>query len=118
MGLEKDHEKNAPIAGVLIGAMLSTQVLAASDEACLQHNRLASWRAVDDSTLEMTDNTMKCYAVHLRNRCIGVTRADAKLVFRTWTNLGCLMPGQIITVTAPGLGPVTCSIADVQPASA
>ena len=109
--------KNALLTGALMGAMLSTQVLAASD-VCLQHNRFVSWRAVDDNTLEMTDNNMMRYTVHLGSPCMGVTRADAKLVFRTWTNLGCLLPGEIITVTAPGLGAVTCSVANVQPADA
>ena len=110
--------KNALLTGALMGAMLSTQVLAAAGNACLQHNRFVSWRAVDDNTLEMTDNNIMRYTVHLGSRCMGVTRADAKLVFRTWTNLGCLMPGEIITVTAPGIGPVICSVSGVQLASA
>jgi len=104
------------LAGVLAAALFSTQVLAASADACLQHNRFVSWKAIDDSTLEMSDTFMKRYTVRLAGRCFGITVADAKLVFFTWTNLSCLARGDVFTVTAPGRGATTCSIAGVQAA--
>ena len=103
------------LTGLLIAGVFSTQVLAASAD-CLQHNRMVSWKAVDESTLEMTDNMMKRYTVRLNGRCSSVTQADAKLIYRSWTNLSCLMRGEIITVAAPGRGEETCSVAGVQAA--
>jgi len=104
------------LIGVLAAALFSTQVLAASADACLQHNRFVSWKAIDDSTLEMTDTLMKRYTVRLAGRCMGITLAVAKLVFFTWTNLGCLARGEVFAMTAPGRGAITCSIAGVQAA--
>ena len=103
----------AIVSGVLIAGLCSADVLAASD-ACLQHSSLEGWKAVDDSTLEMTDTMKKRYIVRLAGRCMNVTRADARLVYGNWTFLGCLMPGEKITVTVAGLSPVECSVAAVQ----
>lgn len=94
--------------------LVATQVLAAAGGACLQHNRLQSWRAIDDRTMLMFDNQMKQYTVHLNNSCSNLTRPAAVLAYRTWQNLACLSSGEIITVTAPGLGAVTCSVAGVE----
>jgi hypothetical protein len=93
--------------------MLATPVLAAADEACLQHNRFMNWRAIDEQTLVMTDINYKTYTVRMEPRCQGVTNGAAKLIFRTWTNLGCLMPGEIVTVTSPGIGERQCAVAQV-----
>jgi hypothetical protein len=94
--------------------LIATQVLAAAQEACLQHNRLQSWRAVDDRTMLMIDNQMKQYTVRLRGRCVNLTRPAAVLAYRTWQNLACLSSGEIITVTAPGMGAVMCSVDNVE----
>ena len=99
------------ITATIAAATVATQVLAA--EACLQRNRLQSWRALDTSTMVMTDMEMNQYTVHMKGRCSNLSRPDAKLIYRTWTNLGCLHSGDIIAVTAPGLGTVTCSVANV-----
>jgi hypothetical protein len=99
---------------MLAATLLASQVLAATGDVCLQHNRLQSWRAVDESTMLMTDLQMNQYTVRLNNRCSNLTQPAAQLVYRTWQNLACLNPGDIITVTAPGLGAVTCSVAGVQ----
>jgi hypothetical protein len=92
-------------------ATIATQVLAA--EACLQRNRLQSWRALDASTMVMTDMDMNQYTVHMKGRCANLARPDAKLAYRTWTGLDCLHSGDLIAVTAAGLGTVTCSVANV-----
>jgi hypothetical protein len=92
--------------------LIATQVLA--QEACLQHNRLQSWRPVDNSTMLMTDNQMRQYTVRLNGRCTNLTRPAAVITYRTWQNLACLSPGEIITVTAPGMGSVTCSVENVE----
>ena len=102
------------ISSTVAATMLVTQLLAAAGEACLQHNRLQSWRAVDESTMIMTDLQMNQYTVRLKNRCSNLTRPDARLVYRTWENLACLRSGEIFTVAAPGLGAVTCSVAEVE----
>jgi hypothetical protein len=93
--------------------LIATQVLAAAQEACLQHNRLQSWRAVDDSTMVMTDLQYNQYTVRLNGRCSNLTRPAAQLIYRTWQNLACLSSGEIFTVRAPGMGVVTCSVASV-----
>src|SRR5437764_13539903 len=91
----KTMKKNAVLIGVLSGTMLATPVLAATGDACLQHNRFMNWRALDEQTLVMTDIERNQYTVHMMPRCQGVTNGAAKLIFHTWTNLGCLMPGEI-----------------------
>ena len=100
-------------ACTLAATLIATQVLAASGEACLQRNRLQSWRAVDSSTMVMTDLQQNQYTVRLKGACSNLDRPAAHLVYRTWQNLACLRSGDIIGVTAPGLGLVTCSIAGV-----
>jgi hypothetical protein len=99
------------ITSTVAAATVATQVLAA--EACLQRNRLQSWRAIDASTMVMTDMDMNQYTVHMKGRCSNLSRPDAKLAYRTWTSLDCLHSGDLIAVTAPGLGTVTCSVANV-----
>src|SRR5688572_14416404 len=98
----------------LAATLVASQVLAAAGEACLQHNRLQSWRAVDEDTMVMTDNQMRQYTVHLKSRCSNLTRPAAVITSRTWQNLSCLSSGEIISVSAPGLGAVTCSVAGVE----
>ena len=97
---------------LVTASLIATQVLAA--EACLQHNRLQSWRAVDESTMVMTDVQQNQYTVHMKGRCSNLARPAARLVTRTWQNLACLQSGDIIAVTAPGLGSVACSVAGVE----
>jgi len=107
-------KKNLLTVCALAATLVATQVLAASGDACLQHNRLQSWRAVDDSTMVMTDLQQNQYTVRMKGRCSNLARPTAMLVYRTWQNLACLQSGDIIAVTAPGLGAVTCSVAGVQ----
>jgi len=102
------------VAATVGAAALATQVLAASGEACLTRSRLQSWRAFDDSTVIMTDRLMNQFTVRLNNRCTNLTRPTAQLTYRSWQNLSCLQSGEIITVRAPGLGAVTCSVASVE----
>ena len=106
--------KNALLVGTLAGALLAPQIVAAAEEACLQRNRLVSWRAIDDSTLEMTDRNMSKYTVRLARRCTPATRTNARLVYRTWTNLSCLRSGEVLTVLAPGGVRATCPVAGVE----
>jgi hypothetical protein len=106
------------LAGVLLSTMLATPVLAAADEACVQHSRIWGWRALDAHTIQITDRNQHRYLVHLDGFCGGLTSGAAVLVFRSWTNLGCLAPGDLIGVRSPGLGFVTCSIANVQAGTA
>ena len=96
---------------MMTASLIATQVMAA--EACLQHNRLQSWRAVDDTTMLMTDVQMNRYIVRLKNRCSNLARPAAQIISRTWQNLACLSSGEIFTVTAPGLGAVSCSVGEV-----
>lgn len=104
---------NAVLVGALIGALLATPVIAA-DNACLQHNRVWGWRALDERTLLVTDRLQNRYTVNLQGGCIGVTYGGAILVFRIWTNLSCIGKGDLIGVRTPGLGFVSCSISNVQ----
>jgi len=61
----------------------------------------------------MTDTEMNQYIVHMKGRCSNLPRPDAKLSYRSWTGGDCLHSGDIIAVTAAGLGTVTCSVANV-----
>jgi hypothetical protein len=106
-------KRNLLTVCTLAATLVATQVLAASADACLQRNRLQSWRAVDNSTMVMTDNQYKQYTVRMKGSCSNLARPAATLIYRTWQNLACLQSGDIIGVTAPGLGLVTCSIAGV-----
>jgi hypothetical protein len=106
-------KRNLLTVCTLAATLVATQVLAASADACLQRNRLQSWRAVDNSTMVMTDNQYKQYTVRMKGNCSNLDRPAATLIYRTWQNLACLQSGDIIGVTAPGLGLVTCSIAGV-----
>jgi hypothetical protein len=107
------RKSHAIFAAALASVMAATPVLAASGEACLQHNRIKTWKAVDDKTLVFTDMQDKQYTVHMANACQGVTNGGAILAYQTWTNLGCLDQGNIINVRAPGLVQSSCSIASV-----
>jgi hypothetical protein len=49
----------------------------------------------------------------MKGTCSNLDRPAAILIYRTWQNLACLQSGDIIGVTAPGLGLVTCSVAGV-----
>jgi hypothetical protein len=110
--------KNAIIIGVLLGATISTQLLAGEGQACIQRNRLQSWRALDENTLQMTDKQMNNYNVTFRAPCRGLADSRVTLVFgRAWSNLGCLSAGMPINVSAAGRGLATCRVASVTAAS-
>jgi len=100
------------LTGALMAAMIATPVFAAAND-CLQHNRMVSWRAVDEDTFIFIDREMHQYTVKMNNSCQGATRPGAQLVFQTWENLACLMPGMIVHVVAPGLIRSSCSIGSV-----
>ena len=102
------------VISTVTASLLASQVLAAAGAACLQHNRMQSWRAIDETTMVMTDMLMNRYTVRLKNRCSNIARPAAVITSRTWQNLSCLQPGEIIMVTAPGMGSVTCSVASVE----
>ena len=102
------------LVGVLLGVMLTTPVMAATGDACLQHNRILSLRTLDDRTVVATDLNYHRFTIHMNAGCVGLDNPGAHLVFRTWRNLACVDHGDIIGVQAPGLGFVTCSIAGVQ----
>lgn len=101
------------LTGALMGAMMATPVLAATENDCLQHNRMVSWRAIDEDTFIFTDRQMHEYTVEMKSRCMGATHPGAQLVFDTWENLACLMPGMIVHVVAPGLVRSSCAIGAV-----
>jgi hypothetical protein len=105
--------RNTILTGLLIGMTLATPVLARPHEACLQHNRVKSWRPVNDHTMVFADTFDRRYTVRTYPRCEGLDMTGARLVFHTWENLQCLRRGQIISVIAPGIGRTTCAIASV-----
>jgi hypothetical protein len=100
--------KNAILVGALSGSISATPVLAVGND-CLQPNQMTSWRAIDERTLVFMDLRMRMYTAEMKDRCFGATHGDASLVFRTWEDLACLMPGLIIDVVAPGIMS-TCAI--------
>ena len=103
----------AAIIGVLMGVAAATPVLA-QGQACLQHNRMQSWKAIDEHRLDFTDRDRHHYTVTMTPACRGVTDPRAHLIFRTWLNLECLPKGEIIDVTSPEFGKTQCAVAGVQ----
>ena len=103
----------AAIIGVLMGVAAATPVLA-QGQACLQHNRMQSWKAVNDHTLDFTDLQRHHYTVTMAHSCLGVTDPRAHLIFHTWLNLQCLPKGEIVDVTSPEFGRTQCSVSGVQ----
>jgi hypothetical protein len=108
--------KNAVVAGVLIGAVLSTQVLA-GENTCLIRSRLMSARAVDENTIEMFDRQMNRFIVSLQRPCSNLNEPAPTMVYRFWGNLACLDSSVSINVAARGRAPNTCRVASVQPAN-
>jgi hypothetical protein len=103
------------IAGALIGAVLAGPALAGEEKACVQNNRMWGWEAKDDHTLIITDREYKKYTVTLRGGCIGLGQyAKATLTLRTFTSLGCLEQGDRVAFDSPGLGRLTCFVAEVK----
>src|SRR5579872_2145497 len=107
------NTKIAIFTGLLIGVMAATPVLA-QGQACLQHNRMQSWKAIDDHTLDFTDLDRHHYIVSMTPACLGVTDPLAHLIFHTWLNLECLPSGEIVDVTSPEFGRTSCAVANVQ----
>jgi hypothetical protein len=90
----------------------------ASQDTCLQNNRIWSWNAVNDRLLIVTDRTYRRYIVRLSGGCIGLSNyALTDLRFRTWTSLGCLQQGDNVAYRAPGLGRLNCFVEAVEPYS-
>ncbi len=101
----------AVIAGVLAGL----PAYAASDAACLQNNRIYSWNVINTRTLIVADRENRKFTVHLSGGCVGLTNMVPAMAFRTWTNLGCLRPGDRVSYRAPVLGPMTCFVQGIEP---
>ena len=101
------------IIGVLMGTVAATPILA-QGEACLQHNRMQSWRAINEHTLDFTDLQRHHYTITMTPACRGVTDPLAHLIFHTWENLECLPVGEILMVTRPEFGATQCAVASVQ----
>ena len=105
---------SAVVAGLLMGATAATPVLAQAGQACLQHNRMQSWRAMSEYEMDFTDIQRHHYLVSVTPACRGLTDPQAHLIFHTWENLQCLPVGEIIEVTSPVFGRTSCAISGVQ----
>lgn len=108
--------RNAAVTGVLLGAMLSTQVFA-GESACLIRNRLMSARAIDENTIEMFDRQMNRFIVNLQRPCSNLTQPAPTMVYRFWGNLACLDSSVSINVAARGRAPNTCRVGSVEAAT-
>jgi hypothetical protein len=108
--------KNTGLIGLLAGIMLATPVLAAAQDACLRHNRIWTWRALDDRTVIVTDRSQNRYAVRMSPGCLGITDGTASLIFRPSMQLGCIGPGDLLGVRTAAFGFISCSIRSVQTA--
>lgn len=109
---------------VVAASLLAATVLAAPatiataqpERACLQNNRIWSWRALDDRTLVVTDRNYRPFLVRLGGGCIGLgNNPTMQLQFRTWLNLSCLKRGDEVRVFDRALGRLNCFVQDVQP---
>jgi len=101
------------LAGAVSSLMLCTSVWAEAPNACLQHNRAQSWRAVDDKTLVYMDRLNNPYTVTFTDRCRNLTRGNAVLVNKHWSGLRCLSRGDSFRVAAHGMAASTCRVESV-----
>jgi hypothetical protein len=101
---------------MLLNATFTAAGLAAEEKACVQNSRIWSWDAKDDRTLILTDRDHNTYTVSLRGGCIGLGRnyVGMTIALITRTRLGCLMEGDRVAFNSPGLGRLTCFVADVK----
>jgi hypothetical protein len=109
--------KRSALSGLLLGVISATPLLAAAEDACLRHNRILSWRAVDDRTVLVTDRSRNRFTVHMSPGCLGLTDGTASLMFRPAVQLGCVGPGDVLGVTTAAFGFISCSIRGVQTAA-
>jgi hypothetical protein len=115
-GREDQLMKNTLLTGVLVGTMLSTQVLA-GESTCLTRNRLMSSRALGDNTIEMIDRNMNRFIVRTQN-CPNLNDLNATIILgRSWRNLSCLNSTVTLNVAASGRGVNGCRVASVEAGS-
>jgi hypothetical protein len=88
---------------------------AREEKACLQNNRIWSWRVINERTLIVADRENRPFLVRLTGGCVGLTNATLRLAFRTHTHLGCLEHGDRVSFRAPALGAMSCTVTEVQP---
>lgn len=103
----------AAVIGVLMGVAAATPVLA-QGQACIQRNRMQSWKPINEYAFDVTDLNRHHYTVTMNSACRGVTDPRAHLIFHIWLNLQCLPRGEIVTVVSPLFGHTQCSVAGVQ----
>jgi hypothetical protein len=85
---------------------------------CLRNNRIWGWDVLDDRTMIVTDRQRNRFRVHLDGGCIGLTSALNTVAFRTWTNLGCLRPGDRVFYRArafAGNERMSCFVRAIEP---
>jgi hypothetical protein len=109
--------KRAALTGLLLGIMCATPLLAAAEDACLRHNRILTWRAIDDRTVLVTDRSRNRFTVHMNPSCLGLTDGTASLIFRPAVQLGCIGPGDVLGVRTAAFGFISCSIRGVETAA-
>ena len=102
------------LAGALSGLISYNAVSVEAQNACLQHNRAQSWRAVDEKTLVYLDRLNNPYTVTFTDRCRNLTRGNAVLVNRHWSGLRCLSSGDAFRVAAHGMAASTCRVGTVR----
>jgi len=108
--------KNTLLIGVLMGTMLSTQVLA-GDAACITRSRLVSSRPLGNDTIEMIDRNMNRFTVRTQP-CPNLNDLNATIILgRSWRNLSCLNSSVTLNVAASGRGLGTCRVASLEAGS-
>ena len=106
---------NRILIGVFGSLMLVMPALAADQKnACLQRNRVVSWRPVNETTMVYMDRQMNEYTVTLRDACRNLTHQNATLVYRNWSSLRCLTRNDFFRVAVAGRGMSTCRINTVR----
>ena len=102
-------------AAAPIATALEKEPAREQQKACLQNNRIWSWRVINERTLIVADRENRPFLVRLTGGCVGLTNATLRLAFRTHTDLGCLEHGDSVAFRAPALGPMSCFVTDVEP---
>ena len=106
----------AALLGALTLSAAAPPPTAGHDErACLQNNRIWSWRVINERTLVVSDIHYTPFLVRLTGGCVGLNNAIMRVAFVTKTNLGCLEHGDSISFRAPALGRMSCFVTEVEP---
>ena len=100
---------------VVLGFAVLSATPAWAQRNCLEISQIWNWRAPDNKTLIVEDNSHQKYKVTLMTNCINLTFKE-RVGFQAFggTGLSCLSKGDDVLVRNPGF-PQRCPITNIVP---